>query len=62
MKAGALREMTPAELERRLTDALRELGNLQLRRKSGKGDVAMRVRGARREIARLRTVIAERAG
>ncbi len=61
MRATQMRELTPAELDRKLSESLRELQNLTLRRSAGKNDIPMRLRGVRREIARLRTVLAEKA-
>lgn len=56
MKASALREMTPAEILKKLDEAQRELWSLKIKvsqqRNTG------RIREVRREIARMKTALA----
>ncbi|MDR7556818.1 MAG: 50S ribosomal protein L29 [Armatimonadota bacterium] len=58
MKARALRELSVAELRKRLEDTQREL--FALRVKISQQRNTGRIRELRREVARLRTVLHER--
>jgi large subunit ribosomal protein L29 len=60
MSASELRELSEAELDKRLQDARQELFNLRLQRASGKLSNPARVALARRTVARLLTVMRER--
>jgi large subunit ribosomal protein L29 len=60
MSASELRELSEAELDKRLQDARQELFNLRLQRASGKLLNPARVALARRTVARLLTVMRER--
>lgn len=62
MKARELRELSPEELAVRIRETGRELADLKLRNRSS-GTVAekpARIRGLRREVARMKTIAAER--
>ena len=61
MSANDLRELSQAELAKRLNDARQELFNLRLQRASGKLLNPARVVLVRRNVARLLTVQRERA-
>ena len=61
MSASELRELSEAELGKRLQDARQELFNLRLQRASGKLLNPARVVTARRSVAQLLTVMRERS-
>ena len=54
-----LRGLTVDELNARLTDAEEELANLKFQNGSGQLDSPIKVRLARRNVARIRTLISE---
>jgi large subunit ribosomal protein L29 len=54
------RAKTPDELTALLVDLRREQFNLRFQRATGQNDSVARVRVVRREIARVKTIIAER--
>lgn len=56
-----IRAKTPDELEAQLVDLRREQFNLRFQRATGQSESVGRVRIVRREIARVKTIIAERA-
>jgi large subunit ribosomal protein L29 len=60
-KAADIRAKTPDELEAQLIDLRREQFNLRFQRATGQNESVGRVRVVRREIARVKTIIAERA-
>jgi large subunit ribosomal protein L29 len=60
-KATDIRAKTPDELEAQLVDLRREQFNLRFQRATGQNESVGRVRVVRREIARVKTIIAERA-
>ncbi|HTI01401.1 MAG TPA: 50S ribosomal protein L29 [Acidisoma sp.] len=59
-KATDIRTKTPDELEAQLVDLRREQFNLRFQRATGQTESVGRVRAVRREIARVKTIIAER--
>jgi large subunit ribosomal protein L29 len=59
MKASALREMTTAELDKKLEDTERELWGLQVKVSTQRNTA--KIRDLRRDIARLKMVLAEHA-
>jgi large subunit ribosomal protein L29 len=61
MKARELREMTPDELEFQERDLKRKLFNLRFQRATGGLDNTAGLKKARREVARVMTVAAEKA-
>lgn len=58
MKASVLREMTPAEIEKKLDEAKRELWSLRIKVSQQRNTA--RIRDLRRDIARMKTVLAGR--
>ncbi|MBM3469572.1 MAG: 50S ribosomal protein L29 [Armatimonadetes bacterium] len=58
MKASVLREMVPAEIEKKLDEAERELWSLRI--KVSQQRKTARIRDLRRDIARMKTVLAGR--
>jgi large subunit ribosomal protein L29 len=60
-KATEIRAKSPDELEAQLVDLRREQFNLRFQRATGQNESVGRVRVVRREIARVKTIIAERA-
>jgi ribosomal protein L29 len=59
MKASVLREMTTAELGKKLEDAERELWGLRVKVSTQRNTA--KIRDLRRDIARLKMVLAEHA-
>jgi large subunit ribosomal protein L29 len=62
MKASELRAKSVDELRQELKERLREQFNLRMQKGSGQLSRPDRVRAVRREIARIKTVINEKAG
>ncbi len=60
MKAQELRELDRAALEERIQELREELMNLRFQREAGQLKNYRRLREARREIARIRTILRER--
>jgi large subunit ribosomal protein L29 len=60
MKAGELRSQTPDQLDEQLAKLKKEQFNLRFQRASGQLENTSRVREVRRDIARIRTVQAEK--
>jgi large subunit ribosomal protein L29 len=60
-KATDIRAKSPDELEAQLVDLRREQFNLRFQRATGQNESVGRVRVVRREIARVKTIIAERS-
>lgn len=61
MKAEAIRNLSQQEIEKMLRDTRQELLNLRMRKQSGQVEKTHELRELRREIARLKTIIKERA-
>lgn len=61
MKAEEIRNLSQQEIEKMLRDTRQELLNLRLRKQSGQVEKTHELRELRREIARLKTIIKERA-
>lgn len=59
-KARAFRELTVDELRRKLSDLQQEGFQLRMQIAAGKAQNPSRLREVRREIARVKTVLAER--
>jgi len=62
MKATDLRHRTKDELSDELAKLRKEALNLRFQRASGQLEATARVRQVRRDIARIRTVLGEKAG
>ncbi len=60
MKAGELRELTDEELLQKERDAEKELFALRMQQAAAQIEKPSRIRELRREIARIRTLRAER--
>ena len=60
MKAKAFRDLSSAELERKLADQKEELFNLRFQAATGQLDNPMRIREVRKDIARVKTIMRER--
>jgi large subunit ribosomal protein L29 len=61
MKARDLRELGLEELDQKIRELSQELNDLRIKHKSGAGiEKPVRMRTMRREIARMKTVKAER--
>ncbi len=58
MKASVLREMLPAEIEKRIDEAERELWSLRIKVSQQRNTA--RIRELRRDVARMKTVLAGR--
>jgi large subunit ribosomal protein L29 len=61
MKAAEIRKMDVAEIEKALTEARHELLNLRFQSITGQLTDTSRIRVIRREIARMETILRERA-
>jgi large subunit ribosomal protein L29 len=60
MKPADLRTQTPDQLTEQMETLGKEIFNLRFQRASGQLENTARVRQARRDIARIQTVLAER--
>lgn len=60
MEASELRGKSPEEIDKVLRDLLREQFNLRMQKGTGQLARPSRLRQVRRDIARVRTVLAER--
>ncbi len=60
MKAAQLRELSTEELLRRLEEMQEEAFRLRMQMSTGKAQNPSRLREVRKDIARLKTVLAER--
>ena len=61
MKVAELRTRKPNELQQQLVDLLREQFNLRMQKGSGQLGNPSRFKALRREIARIKTVLNEKA-
>ena len=57
-----MKEMTPEEITQRVTDLREELFNLRFRNSMRQLDNPLKIREARREMARFLTVLREKEG
>lgn len=62
MKPNELRNLTAVELENEVTKRRRELFDLRIQAAVGQASNPRRIRMARREIARMLTIMREREG
>jgi large subunit ribosomal protein L29 len=60
LKASDVRTKTPDELSTLLLDLRKEQFNLRFQRATGQAEGTARIRQVRREIARVKTIMAER--
>ena len=61
MKAAAVRDLSVDELRTKEKELVEEIFRLKLRRATGQLPNPMQRRGARRDLARVKTVLAQRA-
>jgi len=61
VKASAVRDMSPDEIQTRLAELREELFNLRFRNSMKQLDNPLKIRACRRELARLLTVQKEKA-
>jgi large subunit ribosomal protein L29 len=61
MKAKEVRNLSEQEIEKELRDASNELLQLRLRKQSGQVETPSELRALRRDIARMETILKERA-
>ena len=61
MNAGEVRDLTTDELKDKLLQLKKEQFNLRFQRASGQLEKTARVREVRKDIARIKTVLGERA-
>lgn len=61
MNANKLRELTDKELASKLNDLKGELFNLRFQLATGQLENPMRIQGVKKDIARVKTVLRERA-
>jgi large subunit ribosomal protein L29 len=61
MKPRDVREMSDSELATRVTELTDELFHLRLKRATAQLPNPMKVRNTRRDLARVQTILAERA-
>lgn len=61
MKAKEVRDLSEQEIEKKLRDSRQELMNLRLRKQSGQVETPSQLRALRRDIARMETILKERA-
>ncbi len=62
MKAADLRDLTPEELQAKLKEVSEELFNLNFQHSRQQLDNTARLGQARRDLARIQTVLREKAG
>ncbi len=60
MKVKEIRDMSEAELNKKLDDLKDELFNLRFRSVTGQLDNPMRIKEVRKSIARIKTILRER--
>ncbi len=60
-KTKELTEMTAAELQEQLADAKKEMFTLRLQQVSGQLENPLQIRGVRRSIARIKTIMNQAA-
>ncbi len=60
MKANEIREMTPAELESKLSELKKDLFTLRMQHATNHLDNPTKISAVRRDIARVKTVIRQK--
>jgi large subunit ribosomal protein L29 len=60
MKSTEIRELAPAELEKKIRDTREELLNLRLRKQTGQVEKTNELQSLRRDIARMETIHSEK--
>lgn len=62
MKVNEIRNLTTEEINAKLTETKRELFNLRMQQATGNLEKPSRIRELRHTVARMKTVLKERAG
>jgi large subunit ribosomal protein L29 len=60
MKTKEIREMSPAELEKKLGDLKKDLFQLRLQHATNQLDNPLRIAAVKKDIARVKTIIREK--
>ena len=61
MEAKELRDMSSADLTRKLSELREEIGHLKLKRATSRLENPMKLRQTKRELARVETILKEKA-
>ena len=61
MEAKELRDMSSADLERKLSELREEIGHLKLKRATSRLENPMKLRQTKRDLARVETILKEKA-
>lgn len=61
MKAKEVRNMSPAELEAKLTDLKKDLFTLRMQHATNQLDNPIKINGVKKDIARIKTILREKA-
>ena len=61
MGAKEFREMSSADLERKLSELREEIGHLKLKRATSRLENPMKLRQTKRDLARVETILKEKA-
>ena len=61
MGANEFRDMSSADLERKLSELREEIGHLKLKRATSRLENPMKLRQTKRELARVETILKEKA-
>jgi large subunit ribosomal protein L29 len=61
MEAKELREMSSADLGRKLSELREEIGHLKLKRATSRLENPMKLRQTKRDLARVETILKEKA-
>ncbi|HUC98778.1 MAG TPA: 50S ribosomal protein L29 [Candidatus Polarisedimenticolaceae bacterium] len=61
MEAKEFRDMSSAELERKLSELREEIGHLKLKRATSRLENPMKLRQTKRDLARVETILKEQA-
>ena len=61
MKAKEIRDLTAEELEQTYGERKREMFNLRVQKSIGQLEQPLRIRSLRRDLARMQTIMSERA-
>lgn len=61
MEAKELRDMSSADLARKLSELREEIGHLKLKRATSRLENPMKLRQTKRELARVETILKEKA-
>lgn len=62
LKASALREKSVEELRKDEEDLTTQIFKLNFQKSTGQAESPLRIRGVRRDLARVKTILREKAG